>query len=79
MIAPLSIPSPPPSWQSIPIDLFGLHWDIRTYALIILVGPVYFEFAEKRRASKDALNEASRELDQDRQQFQQGQQPQVTN
>jgi hypothetical protein len=40
-------------------------------ALIILVGPVYFEFAEKRRASKDALQEANDQLQQD-QQLQQG-------
>ena len=52
MIAPLSIPSPPPSWQSIPIDLFGLHWDIRTYALIILVGIIVATLWSSRRLTK---------------------------
>ncbi|QDZ13816.1 prolipoprotein diacylglyceryl transferase [Humibacter ginsenosidimutans] len=52
MIAPLSIPSPPLSWQSIPIDLFGLHWDIRTYALIILVGIIICTIWTSRRLTK---------------------------
>jgi prolipoprotein diacylglyceryl transferase len=52
VIAPLSIPSPPPSWQSIPIDLFGLHWDIRTYALIILVGIIVATLWTSRRLTK---------------------------
>ncbi|NNC10563.1 prolipoprotein diacylglyceryl transferase [Planctomonas sp. JC2975] len=52
MIAPLSIPSPPPSWQSIPIDLFGLHWDIKTYALIILVGIIVATLWTSRRLTK---------------------------
>jgi prolipoprotein diacylglyceryl transferase len=52
VIAPLSIPSPPPSWQSIPIDLFGLHWDIRTYALIILVGIIVATLWSSRRLTK---------------------------
>ena len=52
MIAPLSIPSPPPAWQSIPIDLFGLHWDIRTYALIILVGIIIATLWTSRRLTK---------------------------
>ncbi len=52
MIAPLSIPSPPPSWQSIPIDLFGLHWEIRTYALIILVGIVVATLWSSRRLTR---------------------------
>lgn len=52
MIAPLSIPSPPPSWQSIPIDLFGLHWDIRTYALVILVGIIVCTIWTSRRLTR---------------------------
>jgi prolipoprotein diacylglyceryl transferase len=52
VIAPLSIPSPPPSWQSIPIDLFGLHWEIRTYALIILVGIIVATAWTSRRLTK---------------------------
>lgn len=31
-------------------------------ALVLLVGPVYFEFAEKRKASKEAMNEANEQL-----------------
>lgn len=31
------IPSPGPEWQKIPIDIFGLHWRIQTYAIIILI------------------------------------------
>ncbi|MGN6199621.1 prolipoprotein diacylglyceryl transferase [Humibacter sp.] len=52
MIAPLSIPSPPIAWQSIPIDLFGLHWEIRTYALIILVGIIICTIWTSRRLTR---------------------------
>ena len=52
MIAPLSIPSPPISWQSIPIDLFGFHWEIRTYALIILVGIIICTIWTSRRLTR---------------------------
>ena len=52
MIAHLSIPSPPISWQSIPINLFGLHWDVRTYALIILVGIIICTIWTSRRLTR---------------------------
>lgn len=52
MIAHLSIPSPPISWQSIPINLFGLHWDVRTYALIILVGIIVATIWTSRRLTR---------------------------
>jgi prolipoprotein diacylglyceryl transferase len=52
VIAPLSIPSPPESWASIPIDLFGLHWEIRTYALCILAGIIVAALWASRRLTK---------------------------
>jgi prolipoprotein diacylglyceryl transferase len=52
VIAPLSIPSPPVSWQSFPIDIFGLHWQIHTYALIILVGIIVATLWTSRRLSR---------------------------
>jgi len=52
VIAQFSIPSPPPAWQSIPISLFGLHWDVRTYALIILVGIIICTIWTSRRLTR---------------------------
>jgi len=47
-----SIPSPGPEWQQIPIDLFGLHWRIQTYAICILIGIVASAMWTSRRLSK---------------------------
>jgi prolipoprotein diacylglyceryl transferase len=47
-----SIPSPGPEWQQIPIDLFGLHWRIQTYAICILIGIVVAAMWTSRRLSK---------------------------
>jgi prolipoprotein diacylglyceryl transferase len=52
VIAPHSIPSPPESWASIPIDLFGMHWEIRTYALCILAGIIVAALWASRRLTK---------------------------
>ncbi|MGN6204053.1 prolipoprotein diacylglyceryl transferase [Humibacter sp.] len=52
MIAPLSIPSPPIAWQGFDIDIFGLHWTIRTYALIILVGIIICTIWTSRRLTR---------------------------
>jgi prolipoprotein diacylglyceryl transferase len=47
-----SIPSPGPEWQQIPIDIFGLHWRIQTYAICILIGIVVAAMWTSRRLSK---------------------------
>jgi len=47
-----SIPSPGPEWQQIPIDLFGLHWRIQTYAIMILIGIVVAAMWTSRRLTK---------------------------
>ena len=47
-----SIPSPGPEWQQIPIDIFGLHWRIQTYAIMILIGIVVAALWTSRRLSK---------------------------
>ena len=47
-----SIPSPGPEWQNIPIDLFGWHWRIQTYAIMILIGIVVAVLWTSRRLSK---------------------------
>ncbi len=46
-----SIPSPGPEWQQIPIDIFGLHWRIQTYAICILIGIVLATMWTSRRLS----------------------------
>ncbi|HEY5224057.1 MAG TPA: prolipoprotein diacylglyceryl transferase [Microbacteriaceae bacterium] len=52
MIAPLSIPSPPPSWQSFAITIFNWHWSIHTYALCILLGIIAATIWTSRRLTK---------------------------
>jgi len=52
VIAPLSIPSPPASWQSFDIVIFGWHWSIHYYALIILVGIIVAALWASRRLTK---------------------------
>lgn len=47
-----SIPSPGPQWQQIPIDIFGLHWRIQTYAIMILIGIVVAAMWTSRRLTK---------------------------
>lgn len=47
-----SIPSPGPEWQQIPIDIFGLHWRIQTYAIMILIGIVVAAIWTSRRLTK---------------------------
>ncbi|MEN2737538.1 prolipoprotein diacylglyceryl transferase [Microbacterium sp. X-17] len=47
-----SIPSPGPEWQQIPIDIFGLHWRIQTYAIMILIGIVIAAMWTSRRLTK---------------------------
>ena len=47
-----SIPSPGPEWQQIPIDIFGLHWRIQTYAIMILIGIVVAALWTSRRLTK---------------------------
>jgi len=47
-----SIPSPGPEWQQIPIDIFGLHWRIQTYAIMILIGIVIAAIWTSRRLTK---------------------------
>ncbi|MBW8872240.1 MAG: prolipoprotein diacylglyceryl transferase [Leifsonia sp.] len=47
-----SIPSPGPEWQQIPIDIFGLHWRIQTYAIMILIGIVVASLWTSRRLTK---------------------------
>ncbi|MGO4593671.1 prolipoprotein diacylglyceryl transferase [Leifsonia sp. 2TAF2] len=47
-----SIPSPGPEWQQIPIDVFGLHWRIQTYAIMILIGIVVASLWTSRRLTK---------------------------
>ncbi len=47
-----SIPSPGPEWQQIPIDIFGLHWRIQTYAIMILIGIVISAMWTSRRLTK---------------------------
>jgi prolipoprotein diacylglyceryl transferase len=47
-----SIPSPGPEWQQIPIDIFGLHWRIQTYAIMILIGIVVAAVWTSRRLTK---------------------------
>ena len=47
-----SIPSPGPEWQQIPIDIFGLHWRIQTYAIMILIGIVVAAMWTSRRLTK---------------------------
>lgn len=47
-----SIPSPGPEWQQIPIDIFGLHWRIQTYAIMILIGIVIAALWTSRRLTK---------------------------
>ena len=47
-----SIPSPGPEWQQIPIDIFGLHWRIQTYAICILIGIVVAAMWTSRRLTK---------------------------
>ncbi|HEU0256810.1 MAG TPA: prolipoprotein diacylglyceryl transferase [Microbacteriaceae bacterium] len=49
---PLSIPSPPLSWASFTIPLFGLHLTVRTYALCILAGIIVAAAWSSRRLSK---------------------------
>jgi prolipoprotein diacylglyceryl transferase len=52
VIAPLSIPSPDPSWASFSFSIFGWHWDIRTYALCILLGIIVATMWTSRRLTK---------------------------
>ncbi|GAA1774413.1 prolipoprotein diacylglyceryl transferase [Agromyces lapidis] len=52
MIAPLSIPSPDYEWQAWEINLFGLHLNINTYALCILVGIILAVVITSRRLTK---------------------------
>jgi prolipoprotein diacylglyceryl transferase len=52
VIAPLSIPSPPDDWQGISFSILGLNWDIRTYALCILVGIIAATIWTSRRLTK---------------------------
>lgn len=52
VIAPLSIPSPPPAWQSFDIVIFGWHWTIHYYALIILVGIIVAAIWTSRRLTR---------------------------
>ncbi len=57
MVATLSswyagIPSPGPEWQQIPIDIFGLHWRIQTYAICILIGIIVAAIWTSRRLTK---------------------------
>jgi prolipoprotein diacylglyceryl transferase len=47
-----SIPSPGPEWQQIPIDIFGLHWRIQTYAICILIGIIVAAIWTSRRLTK---------------------------
>ncbi|MFP3465477.1 prolipoprotein diacylglyceryl transferase [Leifsonia sp. SIMBA_070] len=47
-----SIPSPGPEWQQIPIDIFGLHWRIQTYAIMILIGIIVAAMWTSRRLTK---------------------------
>lgn len=46
------IPSPGPEWQKIPIDIFGLHWRIQTYAIIILIAIIVAAIWVHRRLNK---------------------------
>jgi prolipoprotein diacylglyceryl transferase len=57
VIAPLSllhqsIPSPDPSWQSIPIKFWFVDWHIQTYALCILAGIIIAAIWTSRRLTK---------------------------
>lgn len=51
-MSPLSIPSPPESWQGFQFSILGWHWDIRTYALCILVGIIAATIWTSRRLTK---------------------------
>ncbi|TAM70182.1 MAG: prolipoprotein diacylglyceryl transferase [Microbacteriaceae bacterium] len=51
-MAPLSIPSPPPSWGSFTITIFNWHWPIHTYALCILAGIIAATIWTSRRLTK---------------------------
>ena len=46
------IPSPGPEWQKIPIDIFGLHWRIQTYAIIILIAIIVAAIWVHRRLNR---------------------------
>ena len=52
MIAPLSIPSPDYDWQAWELNLFGLQFNIQTYALCILTGIVIATIMTSRRLTK---------------------------
>ena len=52
MIAPFSIPSPDEAWRAWELNLFGLQFNINTYALCILVGIVLATIITSRRLTK---------------------------
>ncbi|MDI2098094.1 prolipoprotein diacylglyceryl transferase [Ruicaihuangia caeni] len=52
MIAPLSIPSPDEAWRVFSFDLFGLQFNIHTYALCILAGIIVATVMTSRRLTK---------------------------
>ena len=52
MIAPLSIPSPDYAWQAWEFNLFGLQFNINTYALCILIGIILAVIITSRRLTK---------------------------
>jgi prolipoprotein diacylglyceryl transferase len=51
-LLPMSIPSPPLSWDSFTIPLFGLHLTVRTYALCILAGIIVAAAWSSHRLTK---------------------------
>ncbi|MCX7521672.1 prolipoprotein diacylglyceryl transferase [Microbacterium sp. STN6] len=51
-LLPLSIPSPDPAWQSIPLHFWFIDWRIQTYALCILAGIVIAGLWTSRRLTK---------------------------
>jgi prolipoprotein diacylglyceryl transferase len=52
VIAPLSIPSPDYDWQAWELNLFGLQFNVNTYALCILLGIVLATIMTSRRLTK---------------------------
>jgi prolipoprotein diacylglyceryl transferase len=52
VIAPFSIPSPDEAWRAWELNLFGLQFNINTYALCILLGIVLATIITSRRLTK---------------------------